>query len=98
MQLNEHQLTTIVYEGQASKETTARVIIPVQVPHDYIRAVDVSDLSPQDRLKMQELLTEYGEYRARIAKQAFSFEDYVEQVRGEVVEPKWRTFKLANIK
>jgi hypothetical protein len=96
--LNENQITTIVYENKNKLETSARAIIPTSIPATVVRAIDVEELSEVDRVKMNELYSEYRGYTKQFVANMFSFENWVEHTKGVVIEPKWRAFKVENIK
>lgn len=97
MQLVENEITTIVYEKD-SGETSARVIIPVAVPHQNIRAIDLSDLTEAERLQMQAMYTEYKAYTKAYINNMLNFENWVDHTRNQEIKPKWRTFKLSGLK
>lgn len=97
MKLTENQITTIVYNNENKKETTTRVVIPTSIPKDTVRAIDVDDLSPADRVEMQELYSEYRDYTTGFMATMFNFEDWVEHSKGKKVQPKWRAFKQSGL-
>lgn len=98
MQLTEAQITSIIYESSSSGEITSRVIIPTSVPADFVRAIDVSELAPNDRLEMAQLHAEYRQYRDDFFSRCFNFETWVEHTTGKAITPKWRAFKLVGLK
>jgi hypothetical protein len=67
------------------------------VPKDSLRAIDVSDLTSEQQRAMAELVSGYKNYLAERMATVFKFEDWVAQTQNLEVQPKWRTFKLANI-
>ena len=98
MTLNEGLLTSIVYTSESKNETRTRSIVPVTVPKDSVRAIDVSALPKEEQELMASLVTGYKEYLAGIFAGSFKFEDWVEHTTGMEIAPAWRTFKVANIK
>lgn len=98
MQLTESQITSIVYESKSKGEITSRVIVPTSVPADFVRAIDVSDLTPAEREEMAQLHAEYRQYREQFLAGMFNFETWVEHTKGKAVAPKWRAFKLDGFK
>ena len=87
----------LVFPAEGSQEITERVIIPVEVPYDNIKAIDVTDLSEEERSNLTELMKGYKDYLAQQKKNTFSSEDYVEHTTGKYVSLKWRTFKKNGI-
>lgn len=73
-----------------------RTVIPTFVPHRSFKAVDVSELSDEERTEMLALLEEYHAYYDERAKTIFNFEDWIEHTHGKKLKVKWRTFKLDN--
>lgn len=98
MQLTENKITSIVYESKSKGEISSRVIVPTSVPADFVRAIDVSDLQPQEREEMAQLYAEYREYREEFMSRLFNFETWVEHTKNKSVTPKWRAFKLDGLK
>jgi len=77
------------------KDETNRTVIPTFVPNlNNFKAVDVSELSEEERTEMLGLLEEYQQYYTERAQAIFNFGDWVEHSRGKKMEVKWRTFKL----
>lgn len=97
MNLTEATLTTIIYEKETG-DTSSRVIIPVSVPKPNVRAIDVSELEPDDREKLRGLYAEYRQYTEAFMAGMFNFETWVEHTKGETVHPKWRQFKLTGLR
>ena len=95
--INEAELTTIVYTSESKKETTTRTIVPVTVPKDSIRAIDVSGAAIEAQQGMVELVAEYKSYVNAAIANTYKFEDWVEHTKGVVIHPNWRTFKVSNI-
>lgn len=90
-----NQVTTIRYTkvlSEGTTESTDRVIIPTTVPGN-IKALDVTDLSVEERSQIAEYHVEYAKYISNHMKQAFSFEDWLSHSKGVDFSPKWRTFK-----
>jgi DNA/RNA endonuclease YhcR with UshA esterase domain len=75
-------------------EEAERVIIPTFVPKQNYKAVDVTDLSDEQRNDIQQKLTEYNKYVLEQSKSVFKFEDWVNHTMNEEVSVKWRTFKV----
>lgn len=92
------EFAEIVYLSEAKQETTERVIIPTFVPKQTMKSIDVTDLSYAERMEMQELYAEFAKYYEDYLANAFNFETWVEHSKGKVISPKWRAFKLSNIK
>jgi hypothetical protein len=97
MIINEAELTSIVYTSESKKETTTRVIVPVTVPKDSIRAIDVSNLTDEEQQSMVKLVAEYKSYLDIAIASTYKFEDWAEHTKGVVIHPNWRTFKVSNI-
>jgi hypothetical protein len=98
MNLTENQITSIVYESQGKQDVTTRVILPVSLPSDLIRAIDLSDVEPAERERIAKLHAEYREYRDRMMSTMFNFETWVEHTTGDKIEPKWRAFKQSGLR
>ena len=94
--LNESFVANISYCDRDGNKSDRR-IVPVSVPKDSVRAIDVSDLSPGQQDEMERLVREYKEYMDNILKAAFTFEGWVEHSYNETIVPKWRSFKVHNI-
>ena len=94
--LEKGMLQEMVYT-KGSGEQTDRVVIPTQVPNDCIKAIDVTDLSADERQEMQKIVSLYIDYVDLQFKKIFSLEDFAEQVTNNRIEPKWRTFKITGI-
>ena len=95
MILTEAKITRMNY-NEAGEQTT-RTVIPMSVPKDFMRAIDVAELDPEAQQRMETLIAEYKEYMATIMKSAFTFENWVDHTYNEEITPKWRSFKLAKI-
>lgn len=89
-------LTSILYE-KADGTETERDIIAVDVPRDYIRAIDTTDLIHSDVEELKGLVGEYQEYLTNVRKTIVSFSDWLEQTGNDNYEIEWRTFKLGRI-
>jgi regulatory protein YycI of two-component signal transduction system YycFG len=63
-----------------------------------MKSIDVSELNPEQRAEMQALYKEYAKYYDDFIANSFNFETWVEHTKGKVISPKWRAFKLSNIK
>ena len=92
--LKEGVVQQIVYGDSDGK----RDIIPTFVPDQNVKAIDVTDLSFDKKNDMEFLVQEYAEYVEQASKTIFNFEDWVELTKGKNISPKWRTFKLSNLK
>lgn len=95
--LSEAVVTTVLYNSERTGDFSSRVIIPVSVPVDVVKAIDVDGLSPQDRANMAEIVGEYLTYRQTYVAGMFGLEDWAEQTKGVRPDPKWRTFKLTGL-
>lgn len=96
--LVEHQQVDIVYE-KSSGELSNRTIIPMQVPKDYAKAIDITGLSEEEVIKLQEALSDYDEYREQFMITMYSFDDWYEMTRqDQPPEIKWRSFKMTGIR
>lgn len=84
--------------GSGNKgEVTERYVIPSFVPHPNIKAIDVTDLTEEEREEIAALYMEYVEYYKQAASTLFSFEDWVDHSKQKNVRPKWRTFREDNV-
>lgn len=93
------ELTRVRYTKKDASEVSDRVIIPTFVPLPNMKALDVTDLSPEEQRDMESLYQEYSEYYTTAAKTLFSFEDWLSHTQGEAALTetlKWRTFVLEN--
>ena len=97
MNITESKLCNIEYTSDATGDTTVRPIIPFSVPKDFIRAIDVSELSDEDAAAVVEMVARYKEYFSNHIKTAFTFEDWVAHTLNLHFEPKWRSFKISGI-
>lgn len=88
------EVQTIRYKD----EDTNRVVIPAFVPLPHMKALDVTELSPEDQQQLAEQFKEYAEYYETAALTLFSFEDWLSHTQGDDVQVqlKWRTFVLEN--
>jgi hypothetical protein len=97
--ITSHKVSTIRYTKDTG-ETTARTIIPTFVPHQNIKAVDVTDLSADDTERMEVLVREYYEdYLEARKATTFTLEDWL-HATGELdmsSKVKYRTFKMKNV-
>lgn len=92
------EIQEIEYTKESSGETTNRVVIPTFVPAPNIKAIDVTDLSDEDRESLRQLYESYAQYVKERSQGIFSFEDWVSHTLNEDVTPKWRTFRISGIK
>lgn len=90
------ETTTIVYVKQTG-ELTTRNIVPVDVPKDQIKAIDVTGWDEISCSSMEDLVSEYRKYKETQIKKIFNFEDWMAHTGHWDVSPKWRTFKLDGI-
>lgn len=97
MELSEGTLASIVYTSESKGETKARTIVPMTIPKDSVRAIDVSALSVEEQRMMVALVAEYKKYMDSVFVGTFKFEDWVEHTTGMEIHPTWRTFKVSNI-
>lgn len=97
MNLTRAQLATIIYE-KTSGETTTRSIIPTALPTDLIRAIDVTELSPDDRNDLAALYVEYQEYVDTFMSSMFNFDTWIEHTYNKPITPKWRSFKSSGLR
>lgn len=79
-------------------EVTERYVIPTFVPQPNMKAIDVTDLSQEKRKQLSQLYAEYSEYYKRMASTIFTFEDWLAHTQNIDFTPKWRTFKMSNVK
>ena len=98
MQFERGELAIIVYFNESKNETTQRTVIPTLVPKSTMKTIDVSELTPVQCQELQELYQEYTQYYEDFMANAFNFETWVEHTKGKEISPKWRAFKLSNIK
>lgn len=104
MKLQSNKVTHIQYEkltkDGSTGEITERYVIPTFVPLPNVKALDVTDLSEDERAYVEETYAEYSEYVATQMKTIATFENWLEQSRQDVDTPskiKWRTFRTSNI-
>lgn len=97
MQLTENKITTIIYEKDTG-ETTSRTIIPVQVPKDLIRAIDLSETDNDVRAEIAQMYDQYVEYRNTFMKNMLTFEKWIDHTHNKEVELKWRSFKTSGLR
>lgn len=99
------KITHIQYEkatniGGEKGEITERYVIPTFVPVPNMKALDVTNMSDEERKEMETAYAEYTQYYKLAVSKLFTFEDWLTHSRGEKATPelKWRTFKLDNVK
>jgi hypothetical protein len=97
MDLKIGQPACIVYQKDGS-EPEERLVVPTYIPYPNVRAVSLDGLEIEEAEEMVELVREYQEYYASHIAQAFNFESWAEQTKNKAIAPKWRAFKMANIK
>lgn len=94
--LTESKVATIQYEDSKG-EVSVRDILPMSVPKDTIRALDLSGLDDAEKAKLSAHVAEYKEYMATVYKSAFTFENWAEHSYGESLDLKWRSFKVSKV-
>lgn len=78
-------------------EVTERIIIPTHIPKPNIKALDVSNLSEEERERLIELHKEYQKYVKTQMKNLFSFEHWIDASHpNDQMEIKFRTFRIDN--
>ncbi len=87
------------FGGGRKGEVTERVILPTYIPGDTIKALDLTDLSESEALKLQEQAKEYAQYVEAKMTTVFSFEDWRTHTQGVGTFPelKYRTFKVGSL-
>lgn len=96
--LKTNQIAHIEYTN-AREELTERHIIPTFVPEPRIKALDVTDLSEDERDELKTLYEEYTQYYNDFVRQIFSFDDWVNHTHNkDISDLKWRTFKINKTK
>ena len=85
-----NKLNTITYLKESIGEVTTRTIVPTS--DSTIRAIDVTDLSAEDRQAFLDDWTEYQEYLEALRQTTFSYEEWYEHTRGRETSVKWRRF------
>lgn len=80
-------------------EVTERVIVPTTIPGENIKALDVTDLSANNRQQIKNLYEEYQEYYKQQISTIFNFEDWMTHTGHDrdVENIKWRTFRKQNL-
>ena len=88
----------IEYEKK-NGDVVERFIVPVTVPKEYIRAIDVSgdDYDEEAVAQMEQYVAEYAQYIKDHMSTMFSFEDFVDHTFNESIEVQWKTFNLYGI-
>lgn len=97
--LEHNQPTRIKYVDSKGSQTT-RTILPLDIPIQNVRALDVSDMPDNKIQQLVKLRAEYSEYVKIHMSTITKFEDWVELTCGIVLDStdlKYRTFKLANM-
>ena len=76
-----------------------RFIVPVAIPKEYIRAIDVSgdDYDEVAVAEMEHYVTEYAQYVKDHMSSMFTFEDFVDHTFNESIEVQWKTFNIYGI-
>lgn len=98
-QLKKSQVAQITYEKDSKGgEPTSRTVIPTYVPGDFVRAVDITELSQEQQDKMVDLYQQYQRYCDMFMSTMFNFETWLEHTRNTYIKPKWRTFKPDKLK
>ena len=96
MTLKEGMIAEILYRKDTG-EVADRTIIPVTIPPQHVKAVDVGELNTKDRLWLQDCIKEYQEYLTAKRATILKFEDWVEHTKNQRLEVKWRTYKRDGI-
>ena len=78
-------------------ELTNRTIIPTHVPHNNIKALDVTDLSNEEMDSLTQMIQEFSEYQKQARKSIVNFETWLEITNQQAPPIKWRTFKIDNL-
>ena len=66
--MSKSEITSVRYTKKDTGEVTDRVIIPTFVPLPNMKALDVTDLTPEVRTQLATLYEEYTEYYETAAK------------------------------
>jgi len=96
--LIEGKIYNVRYHSMSKDETTFRTIIPTALPTENVKGIDVTDLSPEEQQEMCQLTNEYSEYWRNKYATIFDFATWVEHTKNKQIQPKYRTFKPANLK
>ena len=78
--------------------TSTRWVIPVRVPESIVTCIDVDELDEDQVAELEQLVSEYTEYRTNLAKQMFTFEDFVSHTTNQTPLLKWRSFVPSRLK
>lgn len=104
MKLQTSKLAHIKYEkltkDDSVGEITERHIIPTFIPQPNIRALDVTDLSDDERSYLEDAYSEYSDYVAAQMKTISTFENWLELSKQDTettAKIKWRTFRTSNV-
>lgn len=92
----EYERATNLGSG-AKGDLSERWIIPTFIPPTNIKAIDVSQLTEEQRAEMTALWSQYQDYYRAAVEALFDFETWVEHTTNESVDVEWRTFKPENI-
>ena len=84
--------------GGTKGETTERYILPTFVPGSNIKAIDVTDLTVEQRKELETLWEEYQQYYELAVLNIFNFSDWLSHSSIKTAPQKWRTFKFHNVK
>lgn len=79
--------------GIEGQEVTDRTIIPTQLPFSNIRALDVSELTPEQRAEVADVYAVYQEYVDLQMSKIFNFETWLEHTDTKIPKFKWRMFR-----
>ena len=96
-QLNKQQIVTIQYVNNSTGEQTNRQIISTTHILENIKAVDVTNLTDQDKQDVLQKYNDYTMYKQHALSKLFNFSEWITHTTGEKVDLKWRTFKINNI-
>lgn len=74
--------------------TTHRTIIPVTIPADNIRALDVTGLSDEEINHLSDKLAEYKQYKSAIMQHMWTLEEFIKSTDddGTLDTISWRSF------
>jgi len=95
--MRESEIYNIEYTDHKEK-ISSRIIIPSTVPSANVKAIDVSDLTEDERMEICQHMAEYRDYVETQRKNMYSFEDFISLTKGKTISPKWRSFNTERIK
>jgi hypothetical protein len=95
--LTEGVVQHIAYGSDNNDCNVDRYIVPVVVPNQHTKAIDISHLTADEQVHVASLVQEYASYVELNNRRLFKFEDWVLHTKGETITPKWRLFSLSKI-